>query len=145
MKLVVDEGGLLATQPPGDAEALAKRFSDALEEGHIVLVLAAADDLVGSLGLHPTTADGVLSLGMWILREHRRRGGGRMLMEAALEAAEERGAHKLDLEVYPDNGAAIGLYASMGFAVEGVRHRHYRRSDGTLQSSIVMARHLGRQ
>jgi ribosomal protein S18 acetylase RimI-like enzyme len=144
MKLVVDEGGLLATQPPGDADALAKRFSDALDEGHIILVLEAGDEVAGTLGLHPTPADGVLSLGMWVLREHRGRGGGRMLMDAALEAAAGWGAHKIELEVYPDNGPAIGLYVAMGFGVEGVRRSHYRGEDGTLRSSILMARLLER-
>jgi RimJ/RimL family protein N-acetyltransferase len=144
MKRVVDEGGLLATQPPGDASELAGRYRETLEAGNVVLVLEADGEVVGALGLQPTAANGVLSLGMWILREQRGRGGGRTLMEAALRAASELGAHKVELEVYPDNGRAIGLYTSMGFGVEGVRRDHYRRRDGTLQTSIVMARHLGR-
>lgn len=142
MKLVVDEGGLLATQPPVEAVELSKRFGEALESGDVVMVLEAGGEVVGALGMHPSAADGVLSLGMWILQEHRGRGGGRMLMEAALEAAAAIGVRKIELEVYPGNGRAIGLYAAMGFEVEGVRRDHYRRKDGTLQSSILMATHL---
>lgn len=145
MKRVVDEGGLLATQPPVEARELAERFRSGLDEGHVLLVLETGGTVVGALGLHPSAADGVLSLGMWIVREHRGRGGGRMLMEAALEAAAATGAHKLELEVYPDNGPAVGLYVAMGFCVEGVRRDHYRSGDGTLRSSIVMARHLREQ
>src|SRR5437016_3334305 len=33
---------------------------------------------------------------------------------------------------------AIGLYASFGFRVEGVRRRHYRRRSGALWDSVVM-------
>lgn len=142
MKLVVDEGGLLATQPPVEATELSKRFADALESGDVLIVLENDERVVGALGMHPTAADGVLSLGMWILEGHRGRGGGRMLVDAALEAAAGIGIHKIELEVYPDNPRAIGLYAAMGFEVEGVRRDHYRREDGTLRSSIIMATHL---
>ena len=70
---------------------------------------------------------GVLSLGMMLLPEARGRGGGRALLDAVLEHARGAGAHKVDLEVWPDNGRAITLYAAAGFTVEGLRDRHYRR------------------
>ena len=94
---------------------------------------------VGSLGLQPTQADGVLSLGMWILPEWRGRGGGRMLIEAALDGA-AADVHKIELEVFPDNAAAIALYRSIGFEQEGLRRDHYRRLDGSLRSALIMAR-----
>ena len=50
--------------------------------------------------------------------------------------------HKLELEVWPDNGPAISLYARYGFEVEGLRRSHYRRRDGSLRSSLIMARLL---
>jgi putative acetyltransferase len=62
-----------------------------------------------------------------------------MLMEAAL-AARPADAHKIELEVFPDNEAAIGLYRSFGFEEEGLRRDHYRRRDGSLRSALVMAR-----
>jgi ribosomal protein S18 acetylase RimI-like enzyme len=48
--------------------------------------------------------------------------------------------HKIELEVFPDNEAAIGLYRSTGFAEEGLRRDHYRREDGSLRSALIMAR-----
>ena len=142
MKVVADEGGLLATQPPVEAETLAARFTRSIEDaGHVLLVLEEEGRLVGMLGMHPTDAAGVLSLGMWILTPWRGQGGGRMLMEAALGAVAERDVHKLELEVFPANGPAIGLYLAMGFEIEGVRRSHYRRAGG-LQSAILMARVL---
>jgi ribosomal protein S18 acetylase RimI-like enzyme len=91
------------------------------------------------LGLHPTAVDGVLSLGMWILPAWRGRGGGRMLIEEALASLPAE-AHKVELEVFPDNEAAISLYRSLGFEQEGVRRDHHRRQDGSLRSALLMAR-----
>jgi RimJ/RimL family protein N-acetyltransferase len=70
---------------------------------------------------------------------HRGRGGGRALLEAALRHARRSRLHKVELEVFPDNGAAIALYTSVGFAVEGVRREHYLRSDGNRRSALLMA------
>jgi putative acetyltransferase len=79
---------------------------------------------------------------MAILHEARGQGGGRALLEAILEHAQTTGAHKVELEVWIDNARAIALYASAGFEVEGLRPNHYRRCDGHLRSSLVMARLL---
>ncbi|HEX2163218.1 MAG TPA: N-acetyltransferase, partial [Thermoanaerobaculia bacterium] len=82
---------------------------------------------------------GVVAIGMWVLPSHRRRGGGRMLMEAALASRPEE-VHKIELEVFPENEAAIALYRRMGFEEEGLRREHYRRRDGSLRSALIMAR-----
>jgi RimJ/RimL family protein N-acetyltransferase len=140
MKAVVDEGGWLATEPSTPVEDLEQRFRAAVEwDGHLLFVLEGDGEPVGSLGLHPSQAEGVLSLGMWILPPWRGRGGGRLLMEAAL-AALPPDVHKVELEVFPDNAAAIGLYRSFGFEQEGLRRDHYRREDGSLRSALLMAR-----
>jgi ribosomal protein S18 acetylase RimI-like enzyme len=142
MKVVVDEGRWLATESATELE-LANRFRQAILEGEPLLVLEERDGgIVGALGLHSTHAPGVLALGMWVLPSQRRRGGGRMLLEAAV-AARPDDVHKLELEVYPDNEAAIALYRELGFEEEGLRRDHYRRSDGSLRSSLLMARLFG--
>ena len=140
MKVVVDEGRWLATEAGTPVEDLEQRFRAAVEwEGQLLLVLEDGSELVGSLGLHPSSTAGVLSLGMWILPAWRGRGGGRMLIEAAL-ASMPADAHKVELEVFPDNKVAIGLYRSLGFEEEGLRRDHYRRADGSLRSALIMAR-----
>jgi [ribosomal protein S18]-alanine N-acetyltransferase len=85
---------------------------------------------------------GVLTLGIALLPEARGRGGGRALMEAIVEHARAAGAHKVDLEVWTDNARAISFYAALGFEVEGLRREHYRRSDGSLRSTLIMARRI---
>ena len=145
MKTVAEEGWL-ATEPSTSVDDIEQRFRAAVEwEGHLLFVLeekgetAKAAVLAGALGLHPTQAEGVLSLGMWLLPEYRGHGGGRLLMEAALDARPPE-VHKIELEVFPDNEAAIGLYRSVGFDEEGLRRNHYRRADGSLRSALIMAR-----
>lgn len=138
MKVVVDEGIWLATAEASELE-LANRFRQAILEGHPLWVLEDEGGIVGSLGMQPTQAAGVMSLGMWVVPSHRRRGGGRMLIEAALATRPEE-VHKIELEVFPENEAAVALYKSVGFEEEGLRRDHYRRRDGSLRSALIMAR-----
>ncbi|MCE3246356.1 MAG: rimI 2, partial [Geminicoccaceae bacterium] len=141
----VAEEGSIATEAPVDVADRARRFRETIEGAGPAAAWVLEDDgrVVGNAGIHETHAAGVLALGMAILAEARGRGGGRALLEATLEHARVCGAHKLELEVWPDNTAAIALYASAGFAVEGVRRDHYRRRDGSLRSALLMARPLG--
>ncbi len=138
MKLVVDEDRWLATQPPASTEELAERFRGSVRQGNLLFALVDGQ-IAGALGLNPSGVDGVLALGMWILPAWRRRGGGRQLIETAL-AARPPDVHKIELEVFPDNEAAIGLYEATGFEREGLRRDHYRRADGSLRSALIMAR-----
>jgi GNAT superfamily N-acetyltransferase len=62
---------------------------------------------------------------------------GRLMF--ALEDPEAE-VHKIELEVWPHNEAAIALYERLGFEREGLRRDHYRRRDGRLHSSVIMAR-----
>jgi putative acetyltransferase len=140
---VVAEEGTIGTQPPVDLEARAAGLRTLLaDEGRSgVWVLCDGERVVGVITALERVA-GVLSIGMVLLPDARGRGGGRGLLDAVLDHARATGAHKVDLEVWPDNGRAIALYTAAGFAVEGLRDRHYRRRDGSLRSSLIMARRV---
>lgn len=89
--------------------------------------------------------DAVASEGRWIGREApdaRGRRVGRALLDACLAWSNDVGAHKVSLEVWPHNDAAIRLYRSAGFEIEGRKRRHYRRSNGELWDSLLMGKVL---
>jgi putative acetyltransferase len=136
---VAAEGRWIATEPPVDVAGFAARVRATIENDVDVLwVLEDGGEVVGTLGLHTTLATGVMALGMCIVEHARGRGGGRVLMEAAIDFARDTPLHKLELEAWPDNARAIALYKAYGFEIEGERRRHYRRRDGTLRSSLLM-------
>jgi RimJ/RimL family protein N-acetyltransferase len=137
---VVPEG-FLGGQHPVDVRARTERYREMIASDGSEAMWVLEDDEGQVVGEASVTSRhrGVLSLGMAILPTARGRGGGRALLEAVLEHAHEADAHKVDLEVWTDNARAINLYASMGFEIEGLRRDHYRRQDGTLRSTLLMA------
>ena len=86
---------------------------------------------------HPASRH-VADLGLMVAAEHRRRGIGTMLLEAAVEWARISGVTKLELHVFPWNEPALRLYESFGFEREGLRKRHYER-EGEYVDAILMA------
>jgi RimJ/RimL family protein N-acetyltransferase len=59
-------------------------------------------------------------------------------VQSAIDWARGHGLHKLCLEVFAQNAAAIALYRKCGFAEEGRRVRQYRRASGDLWDTIMM-------
>jgi RimJ/RimL family protein N-acetyltransferase len=132
--IVAEERDGIATEPPVDVETRARHFAESSDE---TIVALAGGETIGSLHIDPSRF-GSGDLGMAIAREWRGRGIGTALMAAAIEHARARGMHKLSLEVFPHNAAAIALYRKFGFVEEGRRVQHYRRANGELWDSIVM-------
>jgi RimJ/RimL family protein N-acetyltransferase len=137
----VAEEDLLGAQPPVDIADRVARFRELIDRGDPAAVWVLEDEHGQVVG-HAATREsmtGVLSLGMAILAQAGGRGGGRALLKAVQEHARSCGAHKISLEVWTDNARAISLYAAAGFEVEGLRRDHYRRRDGRLRSTLIMA------
>ena len=141
---VAEERRWIGTEPGFDVEERIGRVRAAIEGGEAYWVLEDdAGSVVGILGLHPTHARGVLTFGMSVVAAARGRGGGRALLEAALEhLASGRTSTSSSSRSGPTTARAIALYARYGFEVEGLRRSHYRRRDGSLRSSLIMARLL---
>jgi RimJ/RimL family protein N-acetyltransferase len=133
--------GFLGGQPPVDLDDRIERFRELIDRGDPTAVWVLEDDdgqVIGHAAVQESV-NGVLSLGMAIVAAARGRGGGRALLGAVQEHARSCGAHKISLEVWTDNARAIALYAAGGFEVEGLRRDHYRRRDGRLRSTLIMA------
>ncbi len=135
--------GTIGPEPPVDIAARAQRFRPMIQAPapDATWVLEERGVVVGYASAQQTNT-GVLCLGMAILPAGRGHGGGRSLLRTVIEHAREDTVHKIELEVWLDNARAIALYTSSGFEVEGVRRDHYRRQNGSLRSSMLMAKHL---
>jgi ribosomal protein S18 acetylase RimI-like enzyme len=111
-----------------------------------VLVFDAGGTVAGYVALgSPTRLESnrhvVLIRGLAVAPSHQRRGVGRALIDAAAEAARERGARRLTLRVLGTNTAARELYEACGFIVEGVQREEFLL-DGRYVDDVLMARDL---
>ncbi len=70
--------------------------------------------------------DEIQILNLAVAPEERGRGVGKLLLDAVLAEARERGLRRVTLEVAADNAPGIRLYRSAGFSIVGRRRRYYR-------------------
>jgi RimJ/RimL family protein N-acetyltransferase len=139
---VAGEGRWIATEAPVNVERRRRRFVEDIEgDDAIILVAEAGGEPVGELGLH-LAPYGVAELGMAVAAGWRGRGVGGALLAEGIERARAAGAHKLALQVWPHNPAAIALYERFGFEREGYLRRHYRRRSGELWDAVIMGLRL---
>ena len=139
---VAGEGRWIGTEAPVDVTRRRRRMVEDVEgDDVIVLVAEAGGEPVGQLGLR-LAGYGVADLGMVVAAGWRGRGVGTALLREGVDRAREAGAHKLALQVWPHNAAAIALYERFGFQREGYLRRHYRRRSGELWDAIVMGLRL---
>ena len=86
--------------------------------------------------------DHVLTLnGLAVDPQRLRHGAGRLLVEAAIQEAQGRGADKLSLRVLGSNTSARLLYEACGFVVEGILRAEFLL-DGRYVDDVLMARQL---
>jgi RimJ/RimL family protein N-acetyltransferase len=131
---VAEERDGIASEPPVDVEERAAQFARSADAS---LVAEAGGRIVGTINVdagHFGTGD----IGMLVDADWRGRGIGLGLMHAAIDWSRGQGLHKLCLEVFPANTAAIALYRRCGFVEEGRRAKQYRRASGELWDSILM-------
>jgi len=135
---VAGEGRWIATEAPVDVERRRRRMAEEVEgDDAIVLVAEAGGTPVGQLGLR-LASYGVADLGMAVAAGWRGHGVGTALLAEAVERARKAGAHKIALQVWPHNAAALALYERFGFRREGYLTRHYRRRSGELWDAVIM-------
>jgi RimJ/RimL family protein N-acetyltransferase len=134
---VAAEGRYIAGELPVDKPARLREWRERFlhSDDAAMFVGDAHNVIVGHAGISGT---GVADLGMCVAREWRGRGVGSALLEACIGWARSRDAHKIALQVWPDNAAALALYRKYGFLQEGYLRKHWRRRSGELWDAIVM-------
>jgi ribosomal-protein-alanine N-acetyltransferase len=109
------------------------------------LALAAEEDgVVAGFVLLRTAAGEAEILTLAVAQAHRRRGIGRALIAAALQAVADMGAESLWLEVAEDNAPARRLYEAAAFGEAGRRRGYYPRPGGAAADAILLRRILNR-
>jgi RimJ/RimL family protein N-acetyltransferase len=124
----------IATEPPVDIRETASQFARTTDG---TIVAAGGGQVIGMLHVD-VSRFGFAEFGMCVDRGWRGRGVGSALVRAAITWSRDRGVHKLCLEVFPHNTAAIAMYSKAGFVEEGRRIRQYRRASGEFWDAIMM-------
>ena len=141
LEVVAAEGVWIGTEAPIDRAAKREGFQRSIDsDDDEVFVATPGGVVVGFISLW--NRRGVVDLGMLVGPEWRGRGVGRRLLEEGIDWAKRRGGHKMALQVWPHNAAAIALYHQYGFLEEGRLRGHWRRRNGELWDSLLMGLQL---
>ena len=82
---------------------------------------------------------GIAEFSVYVAREARGRGAGRLAMQALIEAAEEAGFWKLLSRIFVENTASRNLVKSVGFREVGVYEKH-GNLDGVWRDVVIVER-----
>jgi len=134
---VAAEGRWIGGELPVDRDARLDGFNQGVASPEHVCFIAEVDGAAVAT-LNAWVRRGIVSLGMLVDEQHRGKGVGSALMDAAVSWAKTQAAHKMTLEVWPHNDRARALYRTFGFRDEGHLRRHYRRRNGELWDVVVM-------
>ena len=85
----------------------------------------------------------VAEFSVYVAREARGQGVGRLALSALIGEAESRGFTKLVSRIFPENVASRRLCAALGFREVGVYRRH-GRLDGRWMDCVIVERLMGR-
>lgn len=149
---------------PDDADAIARIYNEGIEDRiatfetrprseeevrawfdarHPVVVVEEAGDIVAFAStsqyrLRECYA-GIAECSIYVAREARGKGAGRLAIAALIEAAERAGFWKLVSRVFPDNAASRALCRSAGFREVGVYEKH-GKLDGAWRDVVIVER-----
>jgi phosphinothricin acetyltransferase len=85
---------------------------------------------------------GVGDFSVYVARERRGRGLGRVALQELADQCEARGYWKLVGRIFPENAASLALCRSLGFREVGVYRRH-GKLDGDWRDTVVVELLLG--
>ena len=111
-------------------------FQDCLRVGYCGNALVKERQLVGYSMLSHAVDEAHL-LNLCVDPAWQGHGLGRMMLEHAIQWAQQMGVDCMFLEVRPSNKAGISLYRKQGFRVVGERPDYYRAAKGR-ENALIM-------
>src|SRR3954453_19208028 len=154
------------TATAADTEAIARIYNEGIEDRVATFETrprSAADVGAWLDGVHPVVVEqggdvvafaatsnyrprdcypGIAEFSVYVARAARRRGAGRVAMEALLDAAEAAGFWKLLSRVIVENHASRALLRALGFREVGTYERH-AKLDGAWRDAVIVEKLLG--
>jgi phosphinothricin acetyltransferase len=86
--------------------------------------------------------DPIAEHSVYVDRDHRGSGVGRLVLEALCAEAEQLGFLKLVSRIFPENEASLALHRKVGFREVGLYHRH-GKLDGEWRDCVIVEKLLG--
>jgi L-amino acid N-acyltransferase YncA len=149
---------------PGDAAAIARIYNQGIEDRVATFETRprSEEDVLGWFdGAHPVVVveeggeviafastsvyrprecyAGVAEFSVYVAREERGRGLGRVALEALIREAEAAGFWKLVSRIFTENAASLALMRSTGFREVGTYEKH-ARLDGRWRDVVIVER-----
>jgi phosphinothricin acetyltransferase len=149
---------------PEDADAIARIYNEGIEDRvatfetrlrsledvrawfdgvHPIVVVEDEDGVVAfaaTSSYRPRACyAGIAEASVYVARSHRRRGAGRIALEALIQAAKQAGFWKLLSRIFPENAASRGLVRQLGFREVGVYEKH-GQLDGEWRDVVIVER-----
>jgi phosphinothricin acetyltransferase len=82
---------------------------------------------------------GVAEFSVYVDRNFRGRGAGRLALVELLRVAESAGAWKLVSRIFPENTASLALVRSLGFREVGIYEKH-GKLEGVWRDVVIVER-----
>jgi len=155
------------TATPADASAIARIYNEGIADRVATFETRkrTADDIRGWFdGVHPIVAveedgqvvafgatstyrprecySGIAETSVYVARSFRRRGAGRLALEALIDSAARAGFWKLLSRIFVENSASRGLVSELGFREVGVYEKH-GKLDGVWRDVVIVERLIG--
>jgi phosphinothricin acetyltransferase len=105
-----------------------------VEEGDAVIAFAAT-----SAYRSRECYAGIAEVSVYVARRARRRGAGRIALEALIRSAQQAGYWKLVSRIFPENHASLALIRSLGFRDVGTYEKH-GKLDGVWRDVVIVER-----
>lgn len=107
------------------------------------LVAIANETIAGWAALSPVSRRpayaGVAEVSVYVSRNLRGQGVGRLLLDALVSESEQNGIWTLHASIFPENAASVSLHKSCGFREVGTRQRIGKMS-GVWRDTVLFER-----